>query len=40
LPVVLPPEVTGAVSETPLPLWSASNWAMARGADDVPAADE
>ena len=29
-----------AVAETPLPLWSASNCATARGADDVPAADE
>jgi UDP-N-acetylmuramyl pentapeptide phosphotransferase/UDP-N-acetylglucosamine-1-phosphate transferase len=40
LPVPLPPEVTGTVSETPLPLWSASNWANARGVDDVPAAEE
>jgi UDP-N-acetylmuramyl pentapeptide phosphotransferase/UDP-N-acetylglucosamine-1-phosphate transferase len=40
LPVVLPPEVTGTVSETPLPLWSAGNWATARGTDDVPAGEE
>ncbi len=40
LPIVLPPEVTGTVAETPRPLWSASNWATARGADDVPAAAE
>jgi hypothetical protein len=36
----LPPEVTGTVSETPLPLWSASNWANARGVNDVPAGEE
>ncbi|HEV2239337.1 MAG TPA: hypothetical protein VGR57_21960 [Ktedonobacterales bacterium] len=40
LPVPLPPEVTGTISETPLPLWSASNWANARGVDDVPAGEE
>jgi UDP-N-acetylmuramyl pentapeptide phosphotransferase/UDP-N-acetylglucosamine-1-phosphate transferase len=40
LPVVLPPEVTGTVAETPLPLWSASNWATARGTDDVPTVEE
>jgi hypothetical protein len=40
LPVALPPEVTGPVAETPLPLWSATNWATARGAEDVPAVDE